>query len=133
MHASWMAFRECGWPSFLCLLIALIGLGVGFLGVILLLTRSRNAAAILGVVAIVLGVATLGAGFIGRQRGLALSEAAVSDTSFDPSQRARILAMGEAEATQCIKVGSVMGALPFLLGALAAAVGLATRKNAARG
>ena len=129
MHEGLEAFKECGWASFVCLLIGGVGLATGFVSV-LLATRARNVAAIVGMVAMALGLASLGAGILGRQRGLAVSEAAASTLNVDASQKERIRAQGEIEASQCVKVGGASGALPFVLGTLAAAVGFAARKKA---
>ena len=129
MHEAWLSFRECGWASFLCLLIGVLGMGVGFVGVVLLATRARGAAWIVGAVAAVLGVLALGAGLLGRATGLQRTEAAISGSSVDPSQKERIRAIGAEEASQCIAVGAATGALPFLTGALALGIGLSLRKK----
>ncbi|HEY4118379.1 MAG TPA: hypothetical protein VGM56_11005, partial [Byssovorax sp.] len=104
MHDAWNAFRDCGWASFICVFIGLVGLVTGLVGVALLAASKRRAASMVGLVAVALGVLSVGAGVVGRQTGLARTEAAVSGASVDPAQKARILAVGGEEANQCLKV-----------------------------
>jgi hypothetical protein len=122
------AFRECGWAAWLCLLIGFAGIGVGLVGVILLATKARGAATGAGVAAIALGVLAVGTGLFGQHTGIARMEAAISGTAIDPSQKERIRAVGNAEAGQCVAVGAATGALPFVMGAIAVALGLSLRK-----
>src|SRR5262249_55930128 len=122
MHDMWMAFRECGWASWLCLLIGFGGIAAGFVGVVLLATKARGAAWIVGSIAVMLGFGAIGVGVLGRQMGLARMEEALEGDGIDPSQKATIRAIGTEEAGQCVKVGVGTGALPFLLGALAVGV-----------
>jgi hypothetical protein len=131
MHAAYESFRECGWASFLCVLIGMMGVVVGLVGVVLLATKARNGAWIVGTVALALGVLSLGAGLLGRATGLARTEAALSGASVDASMKERIRAQGMEEANQCISVGAAAGALPFVMGALAVGIGLAVRKKPA--
>jgi hypothetical protein len=131
MHSVWMAFRECGWPSWLCLLMGLAGLAAGFVGLVLLATKLRGAAWIAGGIAVFLGLSTVGVGVVGRQVGLAKVEAILGDPDLgiDPSQLERIRAAGYQEASQCVSVGAGAGALPFVMGAFAVGIGLALRKK----
>jgi hypothetical protein len=131
MHSAYESFRDCGWAAWLCLLIGLAGAAAGVLGVALFAGKVRGAARVFGILALAAGVLSLGTGLVGRETGLSRTRAAVSGESIDPSQRARILALGAEEANQCIAVGAATGALPFILGALAVGLGLALQKEAA--
>jgi hypothetical protein len=130
MNGALEAFKECGWAAYLCLFIGALGVTTGFVGALMLLTRSRRGASVLGGVALALGLAAVGAGILGRQRGLAATDAALSGDDVDPSMKERIRAQGELEANQCVKVGGAAGGLPIVLGVLAVSAGLVTRKAA---
>lgn len=129
MSDAFEAFKECGSGAWLCLLLGVMGAAAGITGAVLLATTTLRAARIAGSIAIAFGVLSLGAGLLARQMGLTLVEGAVAGESIDPAQKARILAVGRAEANQCIKIGAATGALPFVLGALAVGVGLGLRKE----
>jgi hypothetical protein len=129
MHAAWEAFHDCGWAAWLCLLIGLLGTCVGVLGVALLATNRRSAAQAVGAFAIGVGILSFGAGVLGRVTGMRNVEAALSSGTIEPSLAAEIRAEGTHEAGQCVTVGAGCGALPVLLGALAAGIGLALQKE----
>jgi hypothetical protein len=129
MHEAWEAFKECGWAAWLCVLIAMPALAAGVVGLAL---RGRHVAGrVLGILAIALGVTTIAVGFAGRELGIATTEAALSGAGIDPAQKARIREVGRAEAGQCVAVGGAMGALPFVLGVIALALGMASRDERA--
>jgi hypothetical protein len=73
----------------------------------------------------------VGTGFLAQHTGLARTEEAIAGAAIDPSQKARIRAVGTVEAGRCVTVGAGTGALPFLLGTVAVALGLALRKPSA--
>jgi hypothetical protein len=130
MQVAWAAFRDCGWASWLCLLIGFAGTGAGIVGVGLLACVAwRRGASAIGVVALALGVLALGSGLLGRQTGLGNTEAALASAGIDPSQMMRIRAEGAREANQCVFIGAGTGAVPFVLGAITVGIGLALRRE----
>jgi hypothetical protein len=129
MHQAYMSLVECGSAAFVCLLIGVVGSGLGLLGLLLLATRARGAAPVLGGIAAVLGVTALGVGLLGREMARHKMEDAFASGTVDPSQAAQIRARGTVGADMCISVGATTGALPFVVGALALGVGLSLRKR----
>jgi hypothetical protein len=140
MHDVWMVFLECGWASWICLLVAMPAVAFGLAAVVTgrarregddATTRGRRASLsrTLGVVAMVLGGGSLLIGVAGRQMGLMKVMSATSSQAIDPGQRDRIRAEGLREANGCVAVGGAAAALPFVLGAIAIATGAAARKR----
>lgn len=129
MQSVWAAFRDCGWASWLCLLLGLAGTCAAIVGVALLASNGRRGSAVVGGVAIALAVLALGSGVVGRQAGLGNMEEALAAVN-DPSMVLRIRAEGTQEANQCVFVGAGTGALPFLLGAMTLAIGFARKRDA---
>ena len=129
MQGAWAAFRDCGWASWLCLLIGLAGTCAAIVGVALLASNGRRGSALVGAVAIALAALSLGSGVVGRQAGLGNMEQALAAVN-DPSMVMRIRAEGTKEANQCVFVGASTGALPFLLGAITLGIGFALKRDA---
>jgi hypothetical protein len=127
MHDAYEAFRDCGWAAWLCLLIALPAVTAALIGLVLLVTKARGGAWVASSLAVTLGLCALATGFFGRQNDIAKFMGATSSVNLDPALRDRIRAEGLKEANQCIKIGGVTGGLPLALGAIAIAIGLATR------
>lgn len=130
MHAAVDAILDCGWAAWLCVLIGLVGAGAGVAGLVLVRTRARAAARVVGVVAIVLGILALVTGVAGQRLALWKIAAATSSEFLDPAQARRVRAEGAREAGQCVVVGVATGALPFVLGAVAVGIGFAAAKKA---
>lgn len=127
------AFKECGWASWLALLAGMGGLSAGFIGLVMLATRARRHAWVVGIVAALLGCGAVAVGLLGRQMGLSRMEEVLGDPSIDidPHQRQLIRRVGTEEANQCVKIGGSLGAAPLLLGVAAIGIGLALRKKPA--
>ncbi len=132
MHSAFEVFKDCGWPAWICVLLAAGGLTGGFVGLVFLATRARSVAWIPGAIALVLGGSAVGMGLVGQQWGLSRMEEALTSAKgqIDPSQEQRIREQGGIEAGHCVNVGVGAGALPFLMGGLAVAIGLTLRKKA---
>lgn len=125
------SLRDCGWAAWLCVLIGLAGTLAGLVGVVLGAFRKRGPASFLGVVAIALGLLAVGTGMGGRVLAESKVESVLVGAAINPSMKERIRAEGMAEASQCVVIGGFTGALPFLLGAVAMAIGLALQKKPA--
>jgi hypothetical protein len=132
LHALHDGFLDCGWSAWLCLLFFLPALGAGIAG-LMLAKRSPTAARAAGIVAMTVGAFAVATSVLGRQSGISKTMAAVSGAAVDPSQRARIIAVGTDESNQCLKVGAFTGGLPFVLGAMALAMGGAALRKRAPG
>ncbi len=122
-------FRECGWPAFVVLALAMVAVLVGMVALGVAIARPR-AGLILGVVALATScsVAAMGAG--GTVIGKNATDRALSGAGVNPEQRERIRVVGYAEAGQCTSLGAGFGALPLVLAAAAIVVGLLRKKSA---
>lgn len=132
MHSAFEVFKDCGWAAWLCVLLGFAGIAAGFVGLVFLLTRARSVAFIPGAIGLLLGGGAIGMGLVGQQWGLSRMEAALTSArgEIDPSQEQRIREQGSLEAGHCLTVGFGTGALPFVMGGLAVAIGLVVRKKA---
>ncbi len=126
MASVWHGFVECGWPAYVILFAALASAACALVAFVLAAARFRHATAASALaLALAIAAASLGPGGTLYQRRYV--EAIVAAESIDPSQRARILEVGYAEAAQCTSVGLGLGALPLALAAAALALALARR------
>jgi hypothetical protein len=127
MIALWQAMQECGWAAYAVLLVSVVAFGVALAALAMAAARARFAPA---VAAVVLALALLAAsiGPVGTFSQRRMVEGAVSGEAIDPAMRARILAVGYAEAAQCTNLGLGFGALPLVLAAGALAFAFARRQ-----
>lgn len=111
----------CGWPAWVILLFAIMGLGLAALGFLLALLKKPLGGAIVGGVAILVSLGSIGMGPVGAMLGRSITDDALSRDYIDESQKARIREMGYAEADGCKDVGLALGSTPLFasLGALA--------------
>lgn len=130
MRALWEAIQECGWPAYAVLFASIVALGGALVGLLMAVLRARLA---LGVSAIALALALLAAsiGPMGTFAQRRRVEAALEGPAIEPAQRARILAVGYAEAAQCTNLGLGFGVLPLTLAAGAFALALLRRESGA--
>jgi len=117
------AFRACGAPAYMVLVVALLGVMVGLAAIVGAAIPWRRAGVIGAALALGLGVACLAIGAIGMYRGRALAERAVqAAAAVHPAMKARIVEQGYSDAAQCIDVGTVGAWAPAVLGLLALVV-----------
>ena len=126
------SFRNCGWPAFAILLLAVLGFVVAAVAAGLAAARKRQAALIVGALGVALSLGALGGGPLGAAYGRSITDAAVAGNSIDPVLRESIRATGYAEAGACVPVGLSLGVLPALLSitALALALALSAKREA---
>jgi hypothetical protein len=129
--APWQAFRECGWPAYAVLFLALVGLAAGAVALAMAAARVRLATAAAAVaLTLSLGAAAFGPiGTLLQRRAVAQI---VDGEAVDPSYRGRILEAGYAEAAQCTSVGLGAGVLPILLAGASLGLALAGRGGRTR-
>lgn len=108
------AFRECGVPAFVILLIAVVGVLLGLVAFSVAFFKPK-AGLIIGLVAFLCAFATPIVGVVGTAMGRAKVEQALSGGSVDPAFKERIRKQGNLEASQCTSLGSFGSALPLLL------------------
>ena len=108
------AFRECGWPAFLVLILAGVGVLLALVTLGLAVARQRWALA-LGGLASCVAIAAMAAGALGSALGERQVERALALAGLDAEQSAHIRAQGYAEAEQCTKLGLASGAVPLAL------------------
>ncbi|HET7539622.1 MAG TPA: hypothetical protein VFK05_07115 [Polyangiaceae bacterium] len=129
MAKAWWAFQECGWPSWLCLLLTLLGfaLAVAVFGAALLRARTS---VLLGWMALGFALSPLAAGALGQESGRAKVDGVLSAPSIDATQRERIRLEGYREAQSCVAVGGALSTPPLLLAAAALVTAYALRRKA---
>lgn len=108
------AFRECGPPAFVILLMAVVGLLLGLVAFAIAFARPKIGL-IVGSIALLLAFATPIAGVVGMARGRAKVEEALRGGSVDPAYEERIRQQGNLEASQCTSLGAFGSALPLLV------------------
>jgi hypothetical protein len=122
------AFRECGFPAFLVLALAIIAMVVGIVALSLAILKPRWGL-VLSALALAVSCSVPGSGAAGTAYGRQMVEDAVGGESIDPSMRQRILKQGYQEAGQCTTLGVGFGALPLLLSLGALGVAFARRRT----
>lgn len=120
-------FRECGWPAFVVLALAMVAVIVGMVALGVAIARPR-AGLLLGVVAVAVSCSVPAMGAGGTMIGKSAVDRALSGPSVDPAQGERIRRVGYAEAGQCTNLGASFGVLPLVLAVAAIGVG-ALRKR----
>lgn len=108
------AFRECGTPAFVILLMAVLAFVFGLIAFAIAFVRPKIGL-ILGSVALLLAFSTPIVGVVGTALGRAKVEEALRGDSIDPSFKERIRQQGNLEASQCTALGAFGSALPLLL------------------
>lgn len=128
MARVWWAFQECGWPSWLSLLLATLAFAavVAAFGAALLRTR---ASVLLAWLALAFALSPLGVGAAGVEIGRAKVDQVLSLPFTDASQRERIREEGHREAGSCLAVGGMFSVPPLLLAAVALATAYALRRK----
>ena len=119
---------ECGWPGYLVLLLGAIATMLGLVTVGLGLARAR-AGVVVGILAVVAALAPPAAGVLGSLLGRAKVDSILP--MVDPSQREHIRTAGYEEAGQCTNIGLGCGAAPLLLSLAGLGLVLARRRPAA--
>ena len=124
-------FQECGWPSWLALLTALVGLAFSTAALSTALLRAPRAV-LLSWVALAIALLPVGVGVAGLMIGRSRVDWAIAGGFADPTQLAAIREEGYRHAGSCVTVGVFFTALPLLLAlvALAAAYVLPSRGGA---
>ena len=108
------AFRECGFPAFVILLVAVVGILLGLVAFSIAIFKPK-AGLIIGSLAFLLAFATPIVGVVGTAMQRAKVEQALSGGSIDPAVKERIRKQGQLEASQCTSLGAFGSALPLLL------------------
>jgi hypothetical protein len=108
------AFRECGVPAFVILLIAVVGVLLGLIAFSVAFFKPK-AGLIIGSIAFLLAFATPIVGVVGTAMGRAKVEQALRGGAVDPAFKERIRQQGNLEASQCTSLGAYGCALPLLL------------------
>lgn len=121
------AVHECGWASFVCIFLGVIGSIGGLGGLALLFGSGRKSAWAVGLLSILCGGLSLVGGYVGMTMGRSATDHALN--LVDPSMRDAMLKVGYAEAGQCINIAGTTSALPIVLGLLVAGVGLLAGKS----
>ncbi len=124
-------FCDCGWASFVILLLTLFGTAVGVIGLVLGAMRKGALAAGIGIATVCVGLGVGAVGVGGMLHGRSLVEAATSGASLRPDARDRIRAQGYKEAQVCVTAGAIHGVFLVLFGTAAAGVALARRRKKA--
>lgn len=108
------AFRECGSPAFVIVVIAVLAFVFGLAAFAIAFVRPRLGL-VLGALGLLLAFSTPIVGVVGTALGRAKVEEALHGESIDPAVKDRIRQQGNLEASQCTRLGSFGSALPLLL------------------
>lgn len=128
------AFRDCGWPGFLMLLVGVVGLMVAFVSwLTAALTRGPVAPIATGAIATLLGLLVFAMAPVAVMHGHTLVDEATSGGMISPADAARIREEGYREAGECIPVSVACGVLPLFGGLPAIIIGFRRRGASARG
>lgn len=128
MAGGWWIFQECGWPSWLCLLLAALAFTLVVIAFGAALLGARTSL-LLAWLALGFSLSPLGMGAAGVEVGRARVDRALSGPFVDTSQSERIRAEGYREAGSCVAVGGAFSALPLLLAAATLATAYALRRK----
>ena len=115
------AFKTQPLPFLLATLLAAGGLVILLIAIITTLKRAP-AAFMFAIVALGLGAAAIGAGFVGRSMGRSRTDAIVSAHGMSESDRQRLRTLYDTQADVNLVFGAAVGALPLLGGAITAAL-----------
>jgi len=122
-------FCDCGWASFVILLVTALGLLLGLIALILGAMRKGWTAAGLAIVVVCLAMLDGAVGVGGMLYGRNMVEGAVSGVSIDPAQKKRIMEQGYSEAQTCVTAGALNGGLLLVIGLAGIGLGLALKKK----
>jgi hypothetical protein len=124
-------FKMCGWPAWVILLFAIMGIGLAVGGLLLSIAKKPLGGAIVAGVALLVSLGSMGMGPVGAMLGRSMTEDALGSGAIDASQAERIRQAGYEEADGCNKVGLSLGAFPLLasLGSLALAIFLRSKEK----
>lgn len=120
------AFQECGWPSWLSVLAAIVGLAFSTGALSAALLRARRAVP-LSWAAVAVALLPAGSGVAGLVIGRSRIERVIAGGFVDPSELEAIRAEGYRCAGSCVTVGVALTALPVLLAVLAIGAAYALR------
>jgi len=121
----------CGWPAWVILLFAILGFALAALGFLLSAAKKPLGGAIVGAVAVLVSLGSVGMGPVGAMLGRSMTEDALASGAIDPSMKARIREAGYEEADGCKTVAFSLGSTPLVasLGALALGIVMYSRKK----
>jgi hypothetical protein len=131
MGEVWRTFAACGWPSWIVLLLSMVGSAAGMVALAVAIFRPSAGLVVAGV-ALAFALSAPAMGTVGQYIGRQKVDAALSGNSIDPSVVERIRAQGYSEAAQCITVGVGGSSVPLGFGALGLIVALVRRKQKSR-
>jgi hypothetical protein len=123
------SFKNCGWASFVMLILGLMGLGACILALVLALVRRPVGGIIAAGASILLGLMSFGAGPIGSMYGRQVTDSALDSPDIEPALKERIRTAGYEEASACVSVGLSLGAMPVVAGVIALGVALRAKKK----
>lgn len=127
--AVYQMFVECGWASWVGAALAALVSIIGVAGAVLLAAKRAGMAVVAASVALALAAVIAVLGPVGRAASRRMIEGAVSSEGLTPTQRERLLAVGYAQAAECLPVAGINAAVPLLVGGI---VLVAARGRAAR-
>lgn len=122
------SFRECGWPAF-------VAAGAGTLAILMAVTALSMALVkprlglTLGIVAMAMSIGPAGVGFAGMFYGRQQVDAIVTSGIVSADKAEDIRAVGYYEAGQCVSVGATIAVVPFVMAAIAMAIGIGSVKK----
>ena len=125
-------FCDCGWASFVILLVTVLGLLLGVVALVLGAMRTGWVGAGIAIAVVCLGLVDGAVGVGGMLHGRSRVEAAVSGASLDPTLKRRIMDQGYQEAQTCATAGALNGATLAVFGLAGIGLAMALRKKAAR-
>jgi hypothetical protein len=128
MAGVWQLFQECGWPSWLSLLLGLLAFALSVTAFGVALSRSR-VRVLLSWLALSVALLPFGVGAGGMELGRARVDRVLTLPFTDASQRERIRDEGYREAASCVAVGGAFSAPALFLALTALATAYALRRK----
>lgn len=129
MASIWRVFQQCGWPSWLSLLLGLCSLAFAAVALGAALFRAR-AAVLLSWSALALALLPAGVGTIGMALLRAKVDRLLAEEPLDPSQIVSLRREGYEEAAGCVTLGGALSGLPFVLAVIALPTAYTLRRRA---
>ncbi len=111
--------RACGSIGYLVMALGVLGVLLAFAAAIArVATTNRTVILAASGASLAVGVLIAGLASLGTTRGRNATDRAVSSGAIAPADAERLRATGYAEASQCLPVGMLSGALPIFAGAV---------------
>ncbi len=130
MNYAWSTVNDCGSLGYIAVLFGLLGALVGFVSLYAAIAAKGRAGVYAGGTAAGIGATCFVLGAIGLAHGRITTDLAMEDSALRGAAREAVLAVEYNDAAKCVRVGSLSGALPLVLGSIALTMAFKRLKQA---